>query len=165
MLDLFTESDATISDCGNFRYRLERRWGGGSDCVFVMLNPSTADASEDDPTVRRCIGFARREGCGSLTVVNLFSLRSTDPAALLTHGIKNGPESNRHIREAVEAARGPVICAWGAHKATVGRDSTVLDLIRSAGHTPLCLGRTKAGAPRHPLYLRSNAPLTEFSIH
>lgn len=78
-MDLFTEQSATISECGRYRYRLTRRFADGPCATFVMLNPSTADETIDDPTIRRCRNFAIREGCGGLVVVNLFAYRATDP--------------------------------------------------------------------------------------
>jgi hypothetical protein len=80
--DLFGDRGATLSDCGRYRYRLWRRWADGPTVLFVMLNPSTADADVDDPTIRRCIGFARSWGAGALEVVNLYAWRATQPAEL-----------------------------------------------------------------------------------
>lgn len=150
---------AEISRCGGYRYTLWRRWGDGPMAVFVMLNPSTADANEDDATIRRCRGFAKREGCGGLTVINLYSLRSRDPDALGRYPYPNGPDEARHSAAVLREARGPVICGWGAHPAARSAAGFMLDLIRAAGHEPMRLGLTKEGAPRHPLYIKNNAPL------
>lgn len=162
MTDLFSSSGAVLSECGTYRYRLSRRWAEGPTCLFIMLNPSTADAEEDDPTIRRCMGFAKREGGGGLEVINLFTLRATDPADLSRHPYPHGPEAVRHAVEAVTAAKGPVICAWGADPAAQSAAPDMLNLVRAAGHQPLCLGMTKAGAPRHPLYLRADAALAPY---
>lgn len=162
MLDLLTKSDAVISPCGVYRYRLSREWAEGPSCLFVMLNPSTADASEDDPTIRRCVGFAKREGCGRVEVVNLYALRATDPTTLARHPFPHGPEEPRHTAEAIREATGPVICAWGADPSAREAVSGMLALIKAAGHAPMCLGVTKAGAPRHPLYLKADAPLIPY---
>src|SRR5262249_14212908 len=93
---------AVISDCGRYRYSLTRRWGDAAEprALFVMLNPSTADAEQDDPTIRRCIGFAKAWGMGSLEVVNLYALRATDPAALLSAPDPIGPKNDTMITSA-----------------------------------------------------------------
>lgn len=148
---------AVISDCGTYRYRLSRSWAAGPRMLFVMLNPSTADASIDDPTIRRCIGFAKRQGCGFLQVVNLFAYRATDPDALLNCPVDPvGPENYRHIKAATEEAT-YVVAAWGAHKSATPAAVSILP--PRASLIALCLGRTKSGAPRHPLYVRGDAPL------
>jgi hypothetical protein len=121
-----------------------------------MLNPSTADAEQDDPTIRRCVGFSRSWGAGALVVVNLFALRSTDPAALLTHPEPVGADNDEHLRDvALDAWRdgGRLVCAWGAHLAAPPRALEVHERVRDMD--PLCLGTTKSGAPRHPLYVKA----------
>jgi hypothetical protein len=156
---MLTKSDATISSCGRFRYSLLRRWGEGSTAVFVMLNPSTADASQDDPTIRRCVGFAKREGCGALVVVNLFAFRATSPAYIKAASDPVGPENDNYVMEALIDADGPAIAAWGVHGSYRGRDKA----LRLLTDVPLyCLSMTKAGAPGHPLYIRADAPLMPF---
>jgi hypothetical protein len=139
---------ATFSANGRYRYRLWRRWDRSRPVVvFVMLNPSTADADKDDPTIRRCIGFARAWGYGGIEVVNLFAYRATLPRSLRAVDDPVGPENGRHIRRAVARAD-LVVLAWGAH----ARASRLLSLPRAR-----CLGLTRAGQPRHPLYLRREA--------
>ena len=159
MVDLLTRGDALISDCGLYRYKLTREWGVGPTCVFIMLNPSTADASEDDPTIRRCIGFARREGCGGLRVENLFAFRATDPDIMFRHAHTAVGATDQFIREAAKAVDGPVIAAWGADKRAQARGARVLKMLREIGVYAVCLGMTKSGAPRHPLYVKGDAPL------
>lgn len=161
MLDLLNEADATavISRCGLYRYHLTRKWGRGPYALLIMLNPSTADAMQDDPTIRRCISFAKREGCGALVVVNLFAFRSPSPADMKAADDPVGPENDRYIRSAVAGAKGPIIAAWGAHGSYRGRDKAVRALVDAP---MVCLGLTKAGAPRHPLYVRGDAPLIDF---
>lgn len=154
--------DAIISHCGRHRYLLTREWAPGPTATFIMLNPSTADASEDDPTIRRCVGFAKREGYGRLAVVNLYSMRATDPAEVRRAMWPNGPDAAQHLAAALSAADGPVICAWGADPVAIGRRDLVLGMVRDAGKTPMCLGMSKHGAPRHPLYLPGDTPLVEF---
>lgn len=156
MNDLPMKSDASISACGMYRYRLWRLLGTGPDCVFVMLNPSTADATQDDPTIRRCVSFARREGCGSLTVVNLFAFRATSPADMKSASDPIGPKNDEHLINVITGATGPVIAAWGAHGSFLGRDHIVRGLTNIS---MLCLGFTKDGSPRHPLYVNREAPL------
>lgn len=148
---------ARFSPCGVYRYRLTREIAGGiGACTFVMLNPSTATAEVDDPTIRRCIGFARSWGFGRLVVVNLFALRSTDPAALSAHAEPIGPDNDAAIVEAsLEATR--VICAWGAHGSLRGRDAHVARLLLDRDVPLHALAVTKYGAPGHPLYLPKDA--------
>lgn len=157
LFDLQTSS-AVISDCGLYRYRLGRRWGQGTTMLFVMLNPSTADGTEDDPTIRRCIGFAKREGHAALDVVNLFAFRATDPREL-THAVDPvGPGNDAAIADAVQGAA-VVVAAWGATvpRARSARPAEVLRLLSAC--PVMALGLTATGAPRHPLYLPAAAPL------
>lgn len=116
-----------------------------------MLNPSTADAEFDDPTIRRCIRFAREAGHGSLIVGNLFAWRATDPAELLSVNDPIGPENDLAISEIANGAS-IVVCAWGA-KPFGGRDAAVLSLISKANQRAHCLKLTRKGHPAHPLYL------------
>lgn len=151
--------EATIDPSGVYRYHLTRRWGEEPPLGFVMLNPSTADATADDPTIRRCIGFAKREGLGGIRVVNLYALRATDPDELWRHPDPFGPANAQHIRAAVAEARWnstPLIVAWGA-KAKPGRVAVVMPLL--AGADLRSLGVTAQGHPRHPLYVRGDQPL------
>jgi hypothetical protein len=145
---------AEVSSCGRYRYWLRRTWasgGNGRVVCFVMLNPSTADAAVDDPTIRRCMGFARAWGYSVLTVLNLFALRATDPAELRTAVDPVGPFGNVHLGAGKLADL--VIAAWGAN-VPFGRDRTAVRLL--TGKPLFCLGTTKAGHPRHPLYVRAD---------
>jgi hypothetical protein len=146
---------ALISRCGRYRYTLQRSWSGAPLGVvnWVMLNPSTADAQADDPTIRRVVNFARAWDFGGLVVTNLFALRSTDPKRLRRARDPIGPENDRHL---VEAA------TWGAHGSYLGRDRAVLRLLRANGIEPHALQLTNGGYPAHPLYLR--ADLKPFSL-
>lgn len=152
--DLFFSGGAVISDCDLYRYRLFRRWRqedrGG--VLFIMLNPSTADDSVDDPTIRRCTGFTKAWGYGGFEVVNLFAFRATEPDELLNADDPIGPENDEHIRDAL-AYSDFVVCAWGAHKMAESRAAAVLRIIREQDRVPHCLGVTKSGAPKHPLYI------------
>lgn len=149
---------ATLSVCRRYRYTLTRLWDQGRPLiVFVGLNPSTADGRRDDPTVRRCVGFARDWGYGALVLVNLFALRSTDPARLRRARDPIGPENDDWISRLVQAAT-MIVAAWGAHGDLRGRDRRVLELLP----TVFCLGRTRDGHPRHPLYLARETELEPF---
>lgn len=154
---------AIISPCGNYRYVLRRkipqvlRWV--KPILFIMLNPSTADADTNDPTIRRCIAFAERDGFTDLTVVNLFALRATDPNALLSLEDPIGPDNDLYLTQEIAKHKGgigTIVCAWGGKFIARKRGSRVLDWI---GPTAMCLGVTQAHAPRHPLYLKAD---TEF---
>lgn len=164
---LFGDDDvkkgAVLSDCGTYRYRLTRQWNSGAfRLTWVMLNPSTADAEVDDPTIRRCMGFARAWGYGGIVVVNLFALRATDPRELREHDAPVGPENDEHIRK-VASDGAPVICAWGANVFAAERAASVLEILRHAqGAGVRCLGTTKGGAPRHPLYVPAATKPAQF---
>jgi hypothetical protein len=134
-----------------YRYWLDRVWGKDKRmCVFVLLNPSTADALEDDPTTRRCQGYARAWGYGSVSIVNLFALRATKPAALYGQGNPVGALNDDHILDRANSAN-LIVCAWGVHGAYLGRGEAVRRLL---SEYPLhVLGLTKDGHPKHPLNL------------
>lgn len=164
MTDLLTRSSATISECGTYRYWLERQWSNEPPQVFVMLNPSTADANQDDPTIRRCISFSKREKAGGLIVVNLFAFRATNPRELKTADDPVGKENARSIGEALilsAAAGRPAICAWGANKLAIPQADRLKRRARDATAKLVALRLTKSGAPEHPLYLPADTPLVE----
>lgn len=154
---------ACLSDCGHYRYWLRREWGeGDSGPLFVMLNPSTADAMQDDPTIRRCKAFARTWGYSRMDVVNLFAYRATSPRDLLAAAEPIGYENDRHIR--IHARVAPlIVAAWGAHGGHLGRGREVLRMLTNVGPVGAvhCLGMTTGGHPRHPLYVRGDTPLME----
>lgn len=132
--------------------------------VFVMLNPSTADAEVDDPTIRRCISFAKREGCGRMSVLNLFALRSTDPKELKKHPKPTGPDNDEYIQAFLNMGRMfpdkyIFVAAWGSHGVYKDRDYQVRLMFRNAAVLLHCLGKTKSGHPRHPLYVKGDTPL------
>lgn len=155
---------AELSDDGLYRYRLWRTWEPGLPrMAWIMLNPSTADAEVDDPTIRRCIGFAKREGMGGIEVVNLYALRATKPTHLLHHPDPEGPDNGKHWNAVLGDGRtGKVVAAWGSHV-----DDSGLPGSRAYWQDPplplWCLGWTKAGHPRHPLYVRADEPLVKFT--
>jgi hypothetical protein len=156
-----TVKSAVISACGRYRYHLGRRWADGPTLPFVMLNPSTADATIDDPTIRRCMGFARDRGFGSIAVVNIFALRATDPADMRAHPSPIGDENDAYLAAAFALAvreGAPIIAAWGVHGVFRDRGRQVAAFAKSAGAPLQCLGVTKEGHPRHPLYVRGDQP-------
>lgn len=161
---LLEQHTAVFSDCGTYRYALTRRWDEDRPpAVFVMLNPSTASAFTDDPTIRRCVGFARSYGCGGLVVLNLFALRSTQPAALLTADDPVGPANDQLLRLTLQAPDRLVVAAWGTHGTHLGRDQAVTAMVAQLGVQLHCLGLTKGQHPRHPLYVRGDAKLAPWA--
>jgi hypothetical protein len=157
------QGSAVFSDDGVYRYRLARRWGEGAAVLWVMLNPSTADATRDDPTIRRCIGFSRAWGFGGMEAVNLFALRATEPVVVRGHPEPVGAENDRHIAEAAAGA-GVVVVAWGAFTFARERAREATKLIAGLGLPVVCLGRTASGAPRHPLYAPGRARRVRFRL-
>lgn len=159
---------AGISPCGKYRYWLSREWGAEKQqprvVCFLMLNPSTADAFQDDPTIRRCIGFARAWGFDRLEVRNLFSLRATNPDELYAAPDPvGGEEADAAILFASMAER--VVFAWGTHGTFQNRDKHVIakvEVARRSREPAMCLGLTKDGHPRHPLYVRADFPPIPF---
>lgn len=150
---------AIFSSDQRYRYRLDQSFpgalfGAAGHVTFLMLNPSTADASVDDPTVRRVINFAQRWNHTGLTVVNMYALRSTDPKALKRVSLQEavGPENDRHIREAVLASA-RVIVAWGASGPYPERIRAVLRLLGATSVPVEALALTMDGHPQHPLYV------------
>lgn len=158
---------ANISEDGVYRYSLERFWGKGSDfrtMVFCMLNPSTADAEKDDPTIRRCIGFAEREGRNKILVVNTLALRTYNPDLLYTHSNPMGPFNRFEIKKACREAASHdnrIICAWGNNCPRHVAQATY-ELILGMECVPYCLGTTKKGEPKHPLYLAGDTPFVKY---
>lgn len=157
---------AVISGCGTYRYRLTRCWDPRlPELRWVMLNPSTADADIDDPTVRKCIGFGKRLGYGSIQIVNVFAVRSTDPREIMDADDPVGPLNGSFLADAIFP---PVIFAWGGNVpksiiadeaiATVKGFVTVLKEVNPDAVVH-CLGKTKDGSPRHPLMLAYSTEL------
>lgn len=154
---------AVISPCKTYRYLLGRDWDTGKPWgAFVMLNPSTADAEKDDPTIRRCISFARREGWGGLVVANLFAFRATSPKIMLAADYPIGPDNDTHLEATLKDACA-VICAWGINGAFMGRDAVFRNMSERLGVQTYALGFTKDGHPRHPLYLPDETPLLGYT--
>jgi len=144
--------DANISVCGCYRYWLSRVWDASRPCgAWVMLNPSTADASVDDPTIRRIVGFSQTWGWGGARVYNLFALRSPKPEALKAHPSPIGTDNDSHLRSIPNGV--PVIAAWGQWGDYLDRAAQVRRMIAAAGLDLSCLGLNKDGTPKHPLYV------------
>lgn len=164
------EGSAQLSEDGWYRYRLDRWWDEARPrLAWVMLNPSTADASADDPTIRRCIRFTKDWGYGGLLVVNLFALRATDPRTIDRHPDPVGAQNAQALQEAVSAHQ--VILAWGARVGEMAGETreyaaAAARVITAPGASlfppVLCLGRTATGHPRHPLYVRADTAPVPF---
>ncbi len=149
---------ATFSPCRSYRYTLGREWDPTlPTIVFVGLNPSTADEERDDPTIRKCIGFAKLWGYGGIVMLNLFAFRATKPADMKRAAEPIG-ELNRSAF--IDATKGrKVVAAWGVHGSHRERSKELLRLATFAGVSLECLGTAKDGEPRHPLYLPYTTPL------
>lgn len=157
-----SESGAFISPCRNYRYGLWRRWEDNAPYVlFIGLNPSTANEHEDDPTIRRCKRFAADWGYGSIYMANLFAFRATNPKDMLNSEGPVGKNNDDWLRKLSRDA-GLIVCAWGSHGKHLGRDEKVNGLL--AGYKLKCLGVTKDGQPRHPLYIRADKALEDYGI-
>lgn len=147
------ESSATYSDCERYRYALTRVWdGAGRRVLFIMLNPSTATEVQNDPTIERCERRARQLGFGGMRIVNIFAYRATDPRDLKAAAEPLGPDNDAMISDGLNWAD-EVLAAWGAHGAHLGRGAKVATLLSQSGQSVRHLGLSKAGHPRHPLYI------------
>lgn len=151
---------AVISKCGRYRYALRRfldQRGPRGQVLFVMLNPSTADAEHDDPTIRRCIGFALAWGFKTLAVCNVYPLRATNPKDLISAGAGREGDWAENDHHLIENAKNSelVICAWGARVISRSDERHVYALLKGITQ-PNVLGLTKQGFPKHPLYLRAD---------
>lgn len=158
---------AVISDCGKYRYRLERECGDGLATAVIMVNPSTADASADDATIRKLKGFAQRNGWGRLIVGNLFAYRATDVRELGFQSDPIGPENAQHLAR-IFADAGRVIFAWGpvSKQPRYHRHvwSAVDTAARLSGHEPFSIGPpAQCGHPKHPLMLPYDSPIVPWS--
>lgn len=153
---------ASFSRCKRYRYSLRRQWMvGQGTCVFIGLNPSVADEQADDPTIRRCMGFACDWGYRQLIVVNLFAYRTPSPAELKACENPVGPGNSRAVRAACRSAD-LIVAAWGTHG--VHRDQAMKMSQRLDTYKLHCFSRTKKGHPVHPLYQPRRARLQEFSL-
>jgi hypothetical protein len=151
-----------FSQCRTYRYVLWREWDAinRAYALFVGLNPSTADEGQDDPTIRRCVGFAKRWGYGALCVTNLFAYRATYPEAMKAHKAPVGEENDKWLRAMAKNAA-IVVAAWGVDGTHLYRDRAVIPLL---GKELTCLGLTKHGHPAHPLYLKNSLEPIPFAM-
>lgn len=161
-----TKNGASFSPDRVFRYKLWRTLRSPEESgsfekplVVIGLNPSTADETEDDPTIRRLRGFAARDGFDKLIMLNLFAFRSTDPAAIKRAPDPVGPWNDDVILSSCMDRT--VLCAWGTHGAFKGRGDKVARLLNGKAKL-VTLGVTKEGFPKHPLYLANDTPMVEF---
>lgn len=163
--DLFTQTTgAEFSPCRRWRYTLWRIWDSECPyCAFIGLNPSTATETENDPTVSRCINYARDWGYGGMYMLNLFAWRATDPDDMKAADEPVGEDNDAAILRIANAA-GLVICAWGNHGAYRERSTGVKELLRAANIQVHCLTVTGTGEPGHPLYLRANCKPVPFDL-
>ncbi|MFK7838462.1 MAG: DUF1643 domain-containing protein [Sulfitobacter sp.] len=146
-------STAVYSDCERYRYSLTRVWDTKAKRVlFVMLNPSTATEVQNDPTVERCERRARHLGFGGFRVTNIFAWRATDPRDMRAAVDPVGPQNDATLRAGADWAD-QIIAAWGVHGEHRGRGPMVADLLAGLGKPLFHLGLSKAGHPKHPLYL------------
>lgn len=164
-------SGALISACGKYRYKLWRVWDLGKPAmVWVMLNPSKANATENDATIRWIMGYAKALGYGGVLVVNLFAFRATVPEDMKKAPGPIGPENDRHIVDAIAETRangGTVVLAWGNHGSFMDRDRAVFALVRKSIHRyslpeAKCLGVTVQQQPMHPVRLSRNLGLKAY---
>lgn len=145
---------------GPYRYTLVREWDDMMPTLgIIMLNPSTADGDHDDPTIKRCIGFAKRELFGGIHVCNLFAFRATDPRELTSQSDPLGPRNQGALIEMLSTTQ-VVLCAWGASLHAVSA-ATIVPFAAACGSL-VCLGTTMKGAPRHPLYVPAHQPFEEY---
>ena len=169
MKNKYLSSTAVLSECSRFRYVLTRRWDLTlPTMVFIMINPSTADAHLDDATIRKCVGFAKLHGCGSVKVINLFAFRSKEPKDLWTAEDPIGPQYWSYLTFTLEAlqAGDKVVVAWGCDD-VIRRNEKLkahMNAVKNSvlEYEPLCFGLTQGGAPKHPVMLGYNTPLTPF---
>lgn len=139
---------AHFSHCGQYRYSLQRKWAEGPRILFVMFNPSTADHTQDDPTIGRCISFAKDWGFGSLQVGNLFAFKTPYPVELFRAEEPIGEENDQWLAD-MSTTADCTVAAWGNHGKFMGRGNAVLPRLKN----PHFLKMTKRGEPWHPLYL------------
>lgn len=171
MADLFAKNTAEISACGKYRYFLQRRWGDGNCVTWIMLNPSTADHTIDDPTIRRCCGFSRSWGYSGIFVVNLFAYRSPSPKDLLAASDPVGEHNKEWCLSAFDMSKNqymdsdpaPIIAAWGRRGSFMNMENTMLGWADEAGVPLHCLTKDGLARANHPLYLPKHLTPVKFA--
>lgn len=158
---------ATISACALYRYRLERQFGEGPTMMFVMVNPSTADAEKDDQTIKKCVGFATRAGCGRIIVGNKFAWRATDVTELRAVRDPIGSDNDRHLRAMMlEADR--IVVGWGQlAKIPECRRDRWKDIVRmadAAGKPLHAIGTNADRHPKHPQMTGYDVPIVAWDV-
>ena len=152
-MTLLMKTDASFSNCRKYRYALWRTWDESKPyAMFIGLNPSTADETDDDPTIRRCIGFSKSWGFGGLCMVNLFAFRATEPRNMMSSSEPVGCENDLWIEQLSEGA-GVVVAAWGNDGSFMGRSEKIMTMLPDLK----CLKINKTGEPAHPLYQPGSA--------
>lgn len=151
---------AVFSDCGKYRYTLERIWSvSQSHMLIIMLNPSTANAEVNDQTTRKCVNFARKIECGSYCAVNLFALQTKSPKIMMNNKQPVGLRNDRHLKSRLRELnhKDYLVVAWGVHGLHLSRDQAILSMISiETKLKPMCFGHTKHGMPMHPTYIKLN---------
>lgn len=154
------KTDANLSKCRKYRYALWRTWDDSKPfAMFIGLNPSTADETEDDPTINRCINFSKDWGYGGLCMVNLFAFRATVPSDMMASKDPIGSENDNWIKKLSKDA-GVIVAAWGNDGSYMGRSKNIMDMVPNLK----CLKINKTGEPAHPLYQPSSATPIKMGI-
>jgi hypothetical protein len=155
-------SGATFSPCRKYRYKLWRIWDDSLPMVaFIGLNPSTADETKNDPTITRCINYAKKWGYGGMYMMNIFAFRATDPNVMKAEKRPIGPENDYHLYDIAKSVES-VVCSWGNHGSHADRSEFVTSRLFDDMKLH-CLGTNKSGEPKHPLYLKADLEPIEFS--
>jgi hypothetical protein len=158
--NLFTHRSADFSEDRTYRYALKIRWADGPNATFIGLNPSTADEFQDDPTIRKCKGFASRWGCGGIVMLNLFAYRATKPSDMKKAVDPIGPENtSTYLGGHSYVNHGPTVACWGRHGTFLNRG----ELIKERVPLLWCLGTNSDGTPCHPLMLPYTTKLIPFN--
>ena len=155
------EMGADLSRDRVYRYRLWRRWDDGDEMTFIGVNPSTADETTNDQTIKKCIGLAKRHDCAAIQMLNLFALRETNPSVMKEHPKPIGPRNKSVLVKFASSAKIVVAC-WGVHGTHLSRDEEVVKLLESEGVELMCFGLTKKGFPKHPVMLAYSTELVPY---